>query len=117
MYRRILYLAIFLQVLFCGAGAFLLLRLDLPLVWALPALVLWLHFGVFFYPTFRTSITDQLDDKAGRETKKRIFDARVLTWAVGASAAASTLVLCFGLLHRWELLFVFEFIFFEGITL
>lgn len=51
-----------------------------------------------------------------RARKKRLHHW-ALTLSVGVSAAASTILLCFGIVRRWELLFVIEFIFFEGITL
>lgn len=40
-----------------------------------------------------------------------------MTGAVCASTITSTIVLCLGILYRWEILFVVKFIFFEGVTL
>lgn len=83
----------------------------------MPAIVLWLHFGVFFHRAFIAPTSTTRDDGDEENMKRIMRRFRIMTGVVCASAVASTIVLCLGILYRWEILFVVEFIFFEGVTL
>lgn len=104
-----------LQALFSGLATFLLVRFNLQFVWALPAVVLWLHFGFFFDYALKVRLSPKLKEGEIEAAKRNRKRAWILTWAVGFSAVVSTVLLVFGVLHGWELLFLGEFIFFEGI--
>jgi hypothetical protein len=117
--RLALYSAISLQVLFFGAGTFLLLRYDLQVVWGLAAMVIWLHLGLFVLIHIYYCNTRFLEDSDDPYDPRREERTRTLvtTGFLGFGALASTSLLCIGAVYDWKLLFMGEFTFLKAISI
>ncbi|KAJ3516805.1 hypothetical protein NLJ89_g898 [Agrocybe chaxingu] len=116
MRHWILYFLLAVVLLYAVGTTVALLLSKVQFIWALPSIVLWLHFG-FLFCQRRTPALRNPDETETAFAKKGRMHWWWITWSLFVSAVASTLVLVFGLVFGLKQLPILQFMFFEVLAL
>ncbi|TFY54766.1 hypothetical protein EVJ58_g8665 [Rhodofomes roseus] len=113
----LLYVAITTQLASFAVGVWLLFDRHLQVVWGLPAVVLWIAFGILVASSRQVSRRQRFSgNPVGGHWSTLKTQTCVLACVTGVGATASTVLACIGVWLDWKLMFFVEFALIECMT-